>query len=144
MSDTPAAKKLKDDIDPDAFMMRAKDGLTKQREEVMARRAAIDEELAAIDGKLERIENYFNPGNVVGGKAPRVTRKAFATGTRRTGVRDDVLAAIKRRPDGISRQDLLKAMDATEKSREQSISNAVAALKKEGKITTGQGHYKAA
>ncbi|WP_421993975.1 hypothetical protein [Roseococcus sp.] len=144
MSDTPAAKKPKDDIDPDAFMMKAQDGLMRQREEVMARRATIDEELAAIDGKLERIENYFNPGKAAAAKAPRAARKASGTGTRRTGVRDDVLAAIKKRPDGISRQDLLKAMDATEKSHEQSISNAVAALKKEGKITTDQGHYKAA
>lgn len=64
-------------------------------------------------------------------------------GKRRTGVRADVLEAIKQEPNGINRQELLKAMGAEgDKKATQSISNAVANLKKAGEITTDGGVYK--
>lgn len=146
MSDAPATKKPKDDTDPDAFMMKAKETLQKQREEVLAKRQVIDEELAIIDGKLDRIESYFNPHKPTEpSKNARVPRPTGTRKPRKAGVREAVLAKIAESKDGISRKDLLTAMDATDKAAEQSISNAVAALTKEGKITTpSKGHYKAA
>lgn len=131
--------------DPDAFMQKAKDSLTAQREKVMAKRDAIDKELADIDNKLSRIDSYFNPPAT---KEP-VARKPRATtgprAPRKAGVRDEVLSKIAANPDGISRKDLLTAMGADNKNAEQSVSNAVAALTKEGKITAPtKGHYKAA
>jgi NADPH-dependent glutamate synthase beta subunit-like oxidoreductase len=143
MSDTPAPKPRKED-DPDAFMTKAREQLTKQREEVEARRTAIDEELALIDGKLDRIEAYFNPHPAT--VEPKTRKPRATTGTRKprkAGVRDEVLAKIAASADGISRKDLLTAMNATDKAAEQSISNAVSALKKDGKISGEQGHYKA-
>lgn len=66
-----------------------------------------------------------------------------ATGTRRTGIREEVLAAVKATP-GITRADLLEKMDAKgNKSAEQSVSNALAALKKAGTITGENGSYTA-
>jgi hypothetical protein len=145
MSEVATAKARKEE-DPDAFMQRAKEQLTKQREEVEARRAAIDEELAVIDGKLDRIESYFNPHPAT--VEPKAKKPRVSTGTRKprkAGVREAVLAKIAENKDGISRKDLLTAMGATDKAAEQSISNAVAALTKEGKITTpSKGHYMAA
>lgn len=142
---TPRFKK-QDETDPDAYMMKAKEGLEKQREDVLAKRATFDEELAAIDAKLSRIESYFNPT-----KPPEPPKNARiprpGSGPRKprqSGVRDGVLAEIAKHKDGIKRGDLLTAMGATEKSAEQSISNAVSALKKDGKITADQGLYKAA
>lgn len=142
MSEAP--QKPRKEEDPDAFMTRARETLQKQREEVEARRAAIDEELAVIDGKLDRIESYFNPHPAT--VEPKAKKPRVSTGTRKprkAGVRDAVLAKIGENKDGISRKDLLTAMNATDKAAEQSISNAVAALKKDGKISTDQGHYKA-
>lgn len=144
MSEVTQAPRKRDDDDPDAFMTKAKEKLQKQREEVEARRTAIDEELAIIDGKLDRIESYFNPHPAT--VEPKAKKPRVSTGTRKprkAGVRDAVLAKIGENKDGISRKDLLTAMDATDKAAEQSISNAVAALKKDGKISTEQGHYKA-
>ena len=145
MSEATAATRAKrDDDDPDAYMNKAREKLTKQREEVEARRAAIDEELAIIDGKLDRIESYFNPHPAT--VEPKAKKPRASTGTRKprkAGVRDAVLAKIGENKDGISRKDLLTVMGATDKAAEQSISNAVAALKKDGKISTDQGHYKA-
>ena len=132
--------------DPDAFMTKAKESLTAQRDKVLTKRDAIDAELSEIDNKLSRIEAYFNPAAT---REPAPTRKPrTVTGTRaprKAGVRDEVLAKIAENPDGISRKDLLTAMGADSKNAEQSVSNAVAALTKEGKITApSKGHYRAA
>lgn len=76
----------------------------------------------------------------------RAVRSASAPrGQRRTGIRDDVMSAIAAAgPDGINRQDLLAKMEATDKSAEQAVSNAVSALKKDGKISGEKGIYIAA
>ena len=141
MSDVPA--KPRKEEDPDNFMTRARETLQKQREEVEARRTAIDDELAVIQGKLDRIEAYFNPFKPEPPKNTRVPRPTGTRKPRKAGVRDAVLAKIAENKDGISRKDLLAAMGATEKAMEQSISNAVSALKKESKISGEGGHYKA-
>lgn len=65
-------------------------------------------------------------------------------GTRRTGIRNDVLASVKATP-GITRADLIDKMGAKgDKSAEQSISNALSALKKAGTISLSDGKYSAA
>lgn len=140
---TTTPKRIKED-DPDAFMQRAKEQLAKQREEILAKREAIDTELAEIDAKINRVEAYFNP---VRPTAPKAPKPRATTGTRRprtSGVRESVFAEIAKHGEGISRKDLLSVMGATDdKAKEQSVSNAVSALKKDGKITGEQGHYKA-
>ena len=63
---------------------------------------------------------------------------------RRTGIRDEVLASVKAHPKGFNRADLLEAMNVKgDKSGEQSVSNALSALKRAGTITTDDGVYKA-
>ncbi len=72
------------------------------------------------------------------GTPPRKT-----TGTRRTGIRQEVLSLIHQSPQGISRSDLLDKLDAKgDKSAEQSISNALSALKKQKAVTGDGGIYK--
>ena len=62
---------------------------------------------------------------------------------RRTGIRDEVLAQVKAHPNGITRSEMLVAMNVKgNKSGEQSVSNALAALKKAGTITLADGVYK--
>ena len=69
--------------------------------------------------------------------------KPARTGTRRTGIREEVLALVKANP-GASRSSLIKLMGiADDKSGQQSLSNALAALKKAGTITAENGAYKA-
>lgn len=64
-----------------------------------------------------------------------------STGTRRTGIREEIFNLINQ-SDGMARQDVLKAMDASgDKKLEQSISNALAALKKDGKLNADNGLY---
>ena len=67
-----------------------------------------------------------------------------ATGTRRGGVREEVLRVIGDNPEGINRADILDKLGAKgDKKAEQSISNALANLKKTGTLTADGGLYKA-
>jgi hypothetical protein len=141
MSDQPKPRK---EQDPDAFMNAAREQLQKQREEVLQRQATINEELATLDGKLARVEAYFAPPPATVEPKTRAPRKTGTRAPRQGGVREKVLEEIKKHQDGIKRADLLTAMGATgNKTAEQSISNAVANLKKDGKISGEQGIYKA-
>ena len=55
-----------------------------------------------------------------------------------------MLAQVKVHPKGITRSEMLIAMNVKgNKSGEQSISNALSALKKAGTITAADGVYKA-
>jgi hypothetical protein len=66
----------------------------------------------------------------------------FTAPKRRTGVRNDVLNAVKAAPNGISRSDILEALGAKgDKRAEQSISNALANLKKAEQLTLNDGVY---
>ena len=77
-----------------------------------------------------------------GGSSPPTS----STGTRRTGIREQVLDAVKASgADGINRADLLRVLGMKgDKSEEQSVSNALSALKKAGATTSKNGRYIAA
>ena len=75
-----------------------------------------------------------------GGSKPATTR---TPGTRRTGIRDEVLDFVKNKA-GIGRAEIIEMMNGKGvKSIEQSISNALSALKKAGTILAHDGGYKA-
>lgn len=65
-------------------------------------------------------------------------------GIRRSGIREQVLKIVKDHGvSGVARAQVLAALNAADKSAEQSISNALAALKKAGTIGLADGLYKA-
>ncbi|MBK8082328.1 MAG: hypothetical protein IPK28_00010 [Devosia sp.] len=74
------------------------------------------------------------------------TPRAPSSGTRRAGIRELVLNAVRASgADGINRADLLLALGMKgDKSGEQSVSNALSALKKAGATSTKNGRYVAA
>ena len=103
-----------------------------------AKQEALQVANAAIKALNELGFNY----QLVQGEGSPVTVRS--SGTRRTGIRDEVLATVQKHKDGISRSQLLEVMQAKgDKSAEQSISNALAALKKDGKVSGDDGIYKA-
>ena len=100
--------------------------------------------LATAEGAIAELNALgFSYRLVEAGKAPRASTPA-PTGKRRTGIRDEVLSIIASSADGISRADLLAKLDASDKSAQQAVSNAVSALKKDGKISGEGGHYRSA
>lgn len=99
-----------------------------------AKQSAIKKAQAAIAELKELGFSY----SLTEGEATRATG-----GTRRTGIRNDVLDIIKKTPNGINRADILATMDAKgDKSAEQSVSNALSALKKQNAVTGKDGTYK--
>jgi hypothetical protein len=71
-------------------------------------------------------------------------RSNGARGVRRAGIRENVLQRVTAHAGGVSRAALIDEMDAKgDKSAQQSISNALAALKKAGTIKAADGLYKA-
>jgi hypothetical protein len=78
------------------------------------------------------------PGSVTGDSGKRKR-------TRRTGIRQDVLAAIASSgKKGMTRGELITAFRAKDDSFKQSISNALVALKKQKEVRATSGVYKAA
>ncbi|MEJ6011418.1 hypothetical protein [Novosphingobium aquae] len=85
----------------------------------------------------------FNYSLVQGEGSGSISRAPRMPGTRRSGVREEVLAVIEANPSGLGRAAILKEMGAEDKASQQSISNALAALKKVGTVTADGGLYKA-
>ncbi|WP_227272693.1 hypothetical protein [Roseobacter weihaiensis] len=76
-------------------------------------------------------------------KAKRAAPKAKATRKRRPGIRDEVMNVVTASENGLVRKEIFAAMSATDKSAQQAIANALAALKKSGQLTTEGRVYKA-
>lgn len=109
--------------------------LEEQKQQLLA--TAKKEALAKATAAVQELNELGFDYQLVQGNAPKPRR------TRKAGVRDSVLAEIKKHPNGISRQDLMTALNANDDKSQQSVSNAVSALKKADQITAEQGHYTA-
>ena len=119
------------------FVKKERDRLTKAREDALAKRAEIDARITAVDTELAAIDAY---------EAAKLGKPARAkkTGGRRSGVGQNVLAEIKKHPGGISPAAIKEALGATDTSSRQSVSNALAALKRTSEVVAKDGLYKAA
>jgi hypothetical protein len=102
-----------------------------------AKQEALTQANAAIESLNELGFSYKlveGRGGVNGGG--RTATVSTGSGTRRTGIREEVLQIITE-SGGIKTGDIIEAMGARgNKSATQSISNAVSALKRDGKIAT--------
>lgn len=115
---------------------KERDRLTGLRDEALARRETINQEIATIDTELKAITAYETAR--VGKKA---TKKAGAT---RSGSRTDaIIELLNATPDGLARADILTRLGLKgNKTGEQSISNALNNMRKAGKIArTKDGLY---
>lgn len=119
------------------FVKKERDRLTKAREDALAKRAEIDAHIVAIDTELAAINAY---------EAAKLGKPARAkkSGSRRSGVRQEVLAEIKKHPGGVTPAAVKEALGATDKAARQSVSNALAALKRNSEVVAKDGLYKAA
>ena len=98
---------------------------------------AKDELVAKITPLVQQLNDLgFNYKLIEGGRK--------STGARRTGIRNEILAIIKKAPNGIARADIIAALSAKgDTAAEQSVSNALSALKKQGKVSSADGKYRA-
>jgi hypothetical protein len=123
------------------FVAKERERLHKAREAALAKLAEAQAEMGKIDVELSAIDAYVKAKQV----KPLAIATPRATGTRKpreTGKRAEVLATITS-SDGMTRAEVLEHFRATEKSQQQSISNALAALKKAGQLIQDGRVYRA-
>lgn len=104
------------------------------RDDALARRQKIDDEIAGIDKELVAFDAYE------AAKMDKPARKQ-STGSRRGSRQDSITALLTSKP-GLSRGEILEALGLKgDKTAEQSISNALNNMKKAGKLTQQDGKY---
>lgn len=93
---------------------------------------------------VEKAEVAIAELNALGFNYRLVGGPSASSGKRRAGVRQQVLKSVQDSPRGLSRADVLEKLGAKgDKSAEQSVSNALAALKKNKSISATNGIYRA-
>jgi Fe2+ or Zn2+ uptake regulation protein len=103
--------------------------LTKEREALTAQQEALQQQIATIDRDLNAIAAYeaARKGTVPKGKSNRPSTSS--------GQRGKILELVKEHPAGLTRGEILDALGAKgHKAKEQTISTALTALKKQQKL----------
>lgn len=121
----------------EAIVEQERERLNEKRKDLLRQRKALDGELAAIDKEMGAVNAYY----------AAKTGRAVSGGTRaRRGSRQEAIKKIiADSADGVTRGDILAEMNVRgDKSAEQSVSNALANMKKAGKVTAKDGRYFAA
>jgi hypothetical protein len=137
------------------FIKKERTRLDKARKDALANKAAVESELASIEQELIALDAYRQakdgPARRTAAKRASSKRtpakRAGANGARRaTGRRGEkrqaVLNLIMQNPVGLSRGEILVQMGVKgNRSAEQSVSNALSALKKSEKVNSREGKY---
>lgn len=124
---------------------RERDRIKKLRESKMAEQAQIAEQIKQIDKQLAAIDAYHS--TLSGRAAPAAPAGKAARGSRgrRGGKREEILSYIKQKPSGITRGELIEQLGVKgDRSAEQSISNALSALKRTNQVYSSGGRYTSA
>jgi hypothetical protein len=108
---------------------------------------AIVEKNQPASGRVQARSNRGDGKVVSKGAVSRAggRRKTSGKGVRRSGIRQDVLGTIAASgKKGMTRGDLIAKFRAADPAFKQSISNALAALKKQKQVKAANGVYRAA
>lgn len=122
------------------FITKERARLMKARDEALAKKSEIDKGLQSIERELMAIDAYQR---AKGGKGARAGgRQNGRRPGRRGEKRQAILDVIRQHPAGLSRGEILNLMGVKgDKSGEQSVSNALTALKKSQKVSSREGKY---
>ena len=126
------------------FIKKERARLDKARKEALASKAAVDKELASLARELAALDAYQQAKgtSVRRATAKRGPAKASRRPGRRGEKRQAVLDLIQNNPVGLSRGEILNQMGVKgNRSAEQSVSNALSALKKSAKVNSREGKY---
>lgn len=105
--------------------------IEQERTRLTEEKQKLETRLQEINRELEAVTAYERAKT---GKTTTPT-----TGTRRSGIRNDVFTVIAASTEGMNRRQLLEHFNAVgDKKLEQSISNALSALKKSGQISQNE------
>jgi hypothetical protein len=128
--------------DLDAAITQQRQRLTKTRNDVQAKIAELQLQLSKIDRQFAAVLAYEQ---ALAGKlaVPALSKRQQAGKSVGRGKKQaEVLRVVEQRPGGITRGELIDAIGAKgSKSGAQSVSNALTALKKVGKIVSANGKW---
>jgi DNA-binding transcriptional ArsR family regulator len=127
-----------------SFVSRERTRLTRARDSAVNRKNKLDQELSEIESELSAIEAYEQAKKKAPRKAAsRGRRPAAKTGRRapRGEKRRSVLDLIQK-SNGLTRGEILSNLGVKgDKSAEQSVSNALTALKKQHLVVSRDRKY---
>lgn len=131
----------------------SREELSKRKQKLGAERDRIAKELGEVETLLEAwnaFDTVASRGQSSTRRQTRQPRKGDARQTRkgngrggRSGIREQVLELVSNTTEGMSASAVFEALQATEKTAKTSARNALAALKKGGKLVLENGTYKA-
>ena len=116
------------------YMQREREEIQTAREDLLAKRKEIDEQLQSLDRRWEAAEAYEA---VLRGKPishARATRAPRAPRGKRRERRAELLDLIRQHPDGLTADQINQFLNATDKKNKQAIANLLANMKKEGTL----------
>jgi len=119
------------------LMEAEKARLDKEEVDLNKQIEALQDKIAGIQKQRDAIDAYHD---ALAGKKRKPTQ---VKGERRTGVRESVLNVIKSSPSGIKAGDIVKNVGAQgDAAHTKSVYQALAALKRDNKLTSVGGLYK--
>ncbi len=126
---------MSDNVNFAEYIANERGRLRQRRDELLASRGNLDNQLTALDTEFAAIDAYerAKTGKAIvrGGKA--------ATRVRRGSRREEIISVLGAAPRGMKRGELLDKVGVKgDKSAEMSVSNALSALYTKGQITRGQ------
>lgn len=125
----------------ETFIESERARLERERERLLSEQQTLQDQLDRIDNELRAIDAY---DAIKSGRQPPRPIPTGRAGTRRSGMRNDLLRLIGSSPRGLTRAEILteKQVAADDKSAIQSVSNALSALKRAGHLRQDeQGKY---
>lgn len=109
--------------------------ILERLEAIYVSRNSLEAEESKLKIELKSIDAYINA------KEGKPAAKKATRQPRTTGIKTTILEAMKTKPAGIKRAELIEIIG---KDKGQSISNALVAMKKKGEVTADGGLYKVA
>ncbi len=135
-------------LDIDEVIAKQRERLTKERNDIQTKMAELQGQLAEIERKFAAIVAYES---TLAGKLPakrRLSRSSIGRSAKpavRGEKQTQVLHVLEQKPGGMTRGEVIGALGVKgSKSGEQSVSNALTALKKVGKVVSTDGKWRVA
>ena len=124
----------------ETFIEKERERLNRAREDALTRQREIAGQIENIDRELYAIRQYEAAKK---GKPIQETRSRRGSGKRgQFGARENVLAEVKKHPDGVSSSDVFQALNLPDtKQARQFVSNALSHFKRQGQLKLENGLY---
>jgi len=127
-----------------SYVSRERTRLTKARDAARNRKNQINRELSEIESELAAIQAYEQAKKKTSGKAARGGRRPAAKAGKRAprGEKRRAVLELIKKSEGLTRGEILSRLGVKgDKSAEQSVSNALTALKKQSLVASKDRKY---